>query len=356
MKHNLERLIAYLSSNPDVSPIDLSYTTTARRRHHALRLTVTGTTTDQIRSALEQKRQKVPSEFPFSQKKTLALFVFTGQGAAYPALAHELYTSSIQFRTDIDHFEEIATQQGFPSFLPVLEGITTDLSTLSPIQVQMGLMCIQIALARLWDSWGVRPKVVIGHSLGEYAALQVSGVLSISDAIFLVGYRARLLENLCEMHTHAMLAVNQPPSILEAVPSTISSHVEIACLNSPMDTVFAAEQDIIDQLQAHLSARNVLCTKLQLPYAFHSQQVVPILDKLEEAASSVGMAATQITLISSLAGKPWLLPIVSMLLICGNIVGSRWPSPPHLKMLGMMALLTILLSALRSDHIRYAPA
>lgn len=151
---------------------------------------------------------------------------------------------------------------------------------------------------------GIKPKAVIGHSLGEYAALQISGVLSISDAIFLVGHRARLLENLCKMNTHAMLAVNRPPTILGAIPATISAGVEVACLNGPGDTVFSAEQGIIDQLQVYLSSQGARCTKLDLPYAFHSQQVDPILDELETVARAVNMEPPQITYISSLKGKP----------------------------------------------------
>ncbi|KFY43370.1 hypothetical protein V494_02019 [Pseudogymnoascus sp. VKM F-4513 (FW-928)] len=304
LKNNLERMIAYLSNNPRIMPSDLSYTTTARRRHHTLRLTATGTSIDEIKSALEIKLQKIPSSASLSEGEKSVVFVFTGQGAAYPAMAKELYTTSAQFRADIQQFDGIATEQGFPSFLPILNGEAADLNTLSPTQTQVGLMCIQVALARLWSSLGIKPKAVIGHSLGEYAALQISGVLSISDAIFLVGHRAKLLQNLCKMNTHAMLAVNRPPTILDAAPASISAGVEVACLNSPGDTVFAAEKGIIDQLQVYLSSQGARYTKLDLPYAFHSQQVNPILDELETVARSVNMGPPKITYISSLNGKP----------------------------------------------------
>ncbi|KAF7157280.1 hypothetical protein CNMCM5623_001403 [Aspergillus felis] len=303
LSNNLDKLIAYLSANPNTSPVDLSYTTTARRRHHAFRVSVAESSTEQLRIALEQKQHSVIPSLSTSPVSRPVVFVFTGQGAAYPALARELYTMSSQFGADIDHFDGIARQQGFPSFLPIIDGTGIDLNLLSPIQTQIGLVCIQVALARLWNSLGIKPDAVVGHSLGEYAALQVSGVLSISDTIYLVGYRARLLESRCEMHSHAMLAVADSTSLLQAVPDEVSSRVEIACVNSPRETVFSGEKAAIDELEAYLAAKNIRSTKLQVPYAFHSAQVDPILHDLEEVAKAVNMGTPHCPIISSLKGR-----------------------------------------------------
>ncbi|KAL2867847.1 type I polyketide synthase [Aspergillus lucknowensis] len=304
LQKNVERLIAYLSANPDTSPVDLSYTTTARRRHHAFRVSVTGSSLDEITAALHRKRELGLPTLSTAQSPRPVLFVFTGQGAAYPALARELYTTSSQFRADIDHFDGIARQQGFPSFLPIIDGSAGDLALLSPMQTQIGLVCIQVALARLWSSLGIKPAAVVGHSLGEYAALQVSGVLSISDTIYLVGYRARLLESRCEMYSHAMLAVAMDEaSVLQALPTALSSAVEVACANSPRETVLAGAKDAIDRVEAHLTAIMIRSTRLQVPYAFHSAQVEPILNDLEEVAKVVHMGEPQLPIISTVAGR-----------------------------------------------------
>ncbi|GFF67491.1 conidial yellow pigment biosynthesis polyketide synthase [Aspergillus lentulus] len=303
LSNNLDKLIGYLSANPNTSPVDLSYTTTARRRHHSFRVSVAESSTEKLRIALEQKKHSVISSLSTSPVPRPVVFVFTGQGAAYPALARELYTMSSQFRADIDHFDGIARQQGFPSFLPIVDCTAVELNLLSPIQTQIGLVCIQVALARLWNSLGIKPDAVVGHSLGEYAALQVSGVLSISDTIYLVGYRARLLESRCKMHSHAMLAVGDSTSVLQAVPAEVTARVEIACVNSPRETVFSGEKAAIDELEAHLTAKNIRSTKLQVPYAFHSAQVDPILHDLEEVAKVVNMGTPHCPFISSLKGR-----------------------------------------------------
>jgi hypothetical protein len=96
-------------------------------------------------------------------------------------MASDLYTSSTQFRADMNHFNDITVLQGFPPSLALVDRAVQDLAQVSPVQMQVSLVCIQIALARLSASWGIKP--VTGHSLGEYAAMQVSGVLSVSDTI-----------------------------------------------------------------------------------------------------------------------------------------------------------------------------
>lgn len=299
LRNNLERLIAYLAVNLQTSPADLSYTTTSRRRHHSFRATVAESSIQATRVALEQKIQTVLVE----TNSHGPVFVFTGQGAAYPALGRELYVTSTQFRADINHFNDIATQQGFPPLLSIVDGSAADLDLLSPIQIQLGLVCVQVALARLWGSWGINPTAVIGHSLGEYAALQVSGVLSVSDMIYLVGSRAQQLEGLCNMHSHAMLAVRDSAAILHTVPQDLSARVEVACVNGPQDTVIAGPIEAIDELGIFLESRKIRSKKLVVPYAFHSAQVDPILDGFERLASQVDMQARRIPILSSLRGR-----------------------------------------------------
>lgn len=304
LKRNLERLIAYTISEPDISPGDLSYTTTARRNHYAFRLTVAEPTIERIRVALQNKQGLAPYNSLLSSHKHSVIFCFTGQGATYAALAQELYVTSTQFRADISLFDGIARQQGYPSFIPLVDGAVPDINQLSATQSQVGLVSVQIALARLWRSWGVNPTAVIGHSLGEYAALQVAGVLSISDAIFLVGHRARLLETHCQPYTHSMLAVSGTSAAIEPLLSVFSEEVEIACSNSPRETVFAGRREVIDKLEAHLSGANIRCTKLQVPFAFHTAQVDPILDHLEDVAKMINFGAPQIPILSSYLGRP----------------------------------------------------
>jgi len=227
-------------------------------------------------------------------------FVFTGQGSHYLGMGQKLFESVDQFRHDIEDFNQIACNSGFPSFLEIIDGTATDIANISPVSTQLAITCSQIALARLWKSWGVTPSVVIGHSLGEYAALHVAGVLSIFDTIYLVGRRAELLVSSCGVGTHGMLAVRAEFS--SVVPLLSNTTVERACINGPDDIVFSGTVDHIDRLRDTLTSQGVKNTKLSVPYAFHSSQVEPILEPFKESAKSIIFQKPQIPVISTLLG------------------------------------------------------
>ncbi|EEY14472.1 conidial yellow pigment biosynthesis polyketide synthase [Verticillium alfalfae VaMs.102] len=230
-------------------------------------------------------------------------FLFTGQGSHYAGLGKDLYAHYAVFRDSIDEFNHIAEVHGFPSFVPLIDGSEPDVSNLSPVVVQLGLCCFEMALARLWSAWGIRPAVVLGHSLGEYAALNVAGVLSASDTIYLVGSRARLLVDRCTAGTHAMLAVQGPVGTVNEALGSESSSVNIACINGPRETVLSGEVDHMMRVATQLGASGFKCTQLKVPYAFHSAQVEPILDEFEHLARSTRFMPAQVPVISPLLGK-----------------------------------------------------
>ena len=128
-------------------------------------------------------------------------FAFTGQGSQYRGIGMHLWQSSEHFRSDLDLFHNLSQSQGFVPFLGLIDGSVEDIKQLSSVAVQSGLVCIQMALVRLWASWGIKAPCAVGHSLGEYAALNAAGVLSIADTIYLVGEGARQMEEKCVQGT-----------------------------------------------------------------------------------------------------------------------------------------------------------
>ena len=298
LKSNLQNLATYIDNHPEVSLPNLSYTTTARRIHHSYRISFPVSNVRQLRESLAEAAG-IDTE-PITPTKVA--FTFTGQGSHYAGIATDLFRTCDQFRTDLVSFNHIATSMNFPSFLRLVDGTTSDVSTLSPLLIQVGLTCIQIALCRLWAAWGVKPDVVIGHSLGEYAALYAAGVLSLTDTIFLVGERARLLEDHCEAGTHAMLAVK---SSLSALSDFLrNGSIEVACINGPSEIVLSGPTLEIESAKDTLNDRGIKSTKLSTPYAFHSSQVTAILEKFELVASSITFKQSVIPLLSPLLGRP----------------------------------------------------
>ena len=196
-KKNLDRLEAFLGRNPNVDLPSLSYTTTSRRMHYTYRAAIPAANVASLRATLRDIKGAPPS--PVSATSPRIGFAFTGQGSQYLGIGMQLYQTSKLFRTDLELFNDHAQSQGFAPFLGLVDGSVESLDKLSPVAIQLGLVCIQIALVRLWSSWGIRPACVVGHSLGEYAALYAAGVLSIADTIYLVGERARQMESQCRV-------------------------------------------------------------------------------------------------------------------------------------------------------------
>ncbi|KUI72115.1 Conidial yellow pigment biosynthesis polyketide synthase [Cytospora mali] len=264
----------------------LSYTTTARRIHHQHRVMLVGSTVDELLAQIDVALRDQTGMTRPKNKTPKIIFTFTGQGAQFPGMGRQLMETFALFRTELRQLDHIARSLGFPSIMPVyLAKENQSLDEFPPIQVQLASVCMQIALAHLWASWGIVPEAVVGHSLGEYAALNIAGVLSDSDTIYLVGKRAQLLQDLCTKGTHSMLVARASASTIAAALK--STPHQIACMNSPIETVLAGPNQEIQLASQVLGDAGIKTTRLEIPYAFHSSQVDPILVPFEKAAASV---------------------------------------------------------------------
>ncbi|KAG2027535.1 hypothetical protein GB937_001281 [Aspergillus fischeri] len=303
LKGNLQRLIHYLESNPDVSLSHLGYTTTARRHHHNHRIAVSTSAVPHLVRQLNSHLQSADTHKPIpSTGAPPVVFVFTGQGAAHRSMNLELFRDSPCFRSQMLYLDSLCQSQGFPSIIPAVDGSHPQDYTHPPTVTQLALVCIELALVAYWESLGVRPEVVVGHSLGEYAALHIAGVLSAADTIYLVGQRARMLERKCQIGSHKMLAVR---AALDEVQSKANGKpFEVACLNGPKDTVLSGTVSEMEALAEELEQSGIKCYHLDVAFAFHSAQTDPILHELEETAQTgVLFQPPRLPIISPLLGK-----------------------------------------------------
>ncbi|KAJ0420671.1 beta-ketoacyl synthase [Aspergillus carlsbadensis] len=294
---NIQRLISYIEkANPSLP--SLSYTTTARRLHHRQRITAIGTSLNDV---LTQLKENLTTDRVQPRATPSVAIAFTGQGSQYPGMAREMLHFET-FRNDIQQLDRIAQGQGFPSFLPVVTSTEGDISDFPALVVQLAATCSQMALAKLWRSWGINPVAVVGHSLGEYAALNVAGVLSDVDTIYLVGKRAELLQARCTQNTHGMLAVSA--SLAGITPIVANCSVEVACINAPTEIVLSGTVADVDLAAEALSQAGVKkMTRLRVPYAFHSSQIDAIMHEFEAAAATVQFGKPSIPLLSPLLSR-----------------------------------------------------
>ena len=300
---NIDRLIAHLNAHPDINLADLSYSTTVRRYHHAHRVAVATSDMVHLKKQLTSRLEKIDSVKPVGKSGPLPIaFVFTGQGASYKSMNLELYRDVPTFREHIQHLDSLAQGQGFPSFIPALDGSHLKDHAHSPVVTQLALVCTEIALAKYWASLGIKPDIVMGHSLGEYVAMHVAGVVTANDAIFMVGRRAQMLQEKCKIGSHTMMAVRA--SLAQIAESSHGKLHTVACVNGPSDTVLSGTKHQMDEIAISLEAAGYRCIKLDVAFAFHSEQTDPILDDFEVVTKTgVFFQEPKLPFISPLLGK-----------------------------------------------------
>ncbi|KAJ0329999.1 hypothetical protein COL5a_003829 [Colletotrichum fioriniae] len=304
LRSNQRRLLQYLQANPTARIQDVAYTTTARRTHHPLRSTYTASSTleliTKLSSDIDAEKDAVKMK-PSASKPVV--FVFTGQGSHYGGMGSELYKTSHVFREAVDHCVTICADYGFPPFLDLIIERSIDVSMKLSAQTQLAVLTLEIALAALWRSAaGIEPSVVMGHSLGEYAALHVAGVLSLTDVFYLVGKRAELLGELCETGACAMLALAASSEVTQGyIDARKDGFCSISCSNSPRTTVVGGLQDDVEQLAADMTEFRP--KMLPVPYAFHSFQMDPILDQYVTIARGITYSPPKIPVASTLLAK-----------------------------------------------------
>ena len=176
--------------------------------HDNCRRVCSGSDTKSIRAALMSRALYTNTKpIPNASKLPIVIFVFTGQGSKYVGIGKQLYLVLSRFRADIQRFDRIARQQGFPRFLSLVDGSVTSIKAEESVFAHLALTCVQIILFRLWLSWGVTSNTTIGHSLVEHAVLYVTGVLMASDTICLGRTRAQLLLRHCIRGSSFMLGM-----------------------------------------------------------------------------------------------------------------------------------------------------
>ncbi|KAA8651450.1 Type I Polyketide synthases (Type I PKS) [Aspergillus tanneri] len=300
---NIQALVEYMERHPDVLLGDLSYTTCARRTHYKFRIAAAVTSYQELQISLKLHLGKVDKVKQIRTEPPGVVFAFTGQSESYVGISAQLFDKFPFYRTQILQLSSVVQSFGFPSIIPVVTGaIDCQLPDhRSIIQAQLAIFVIELALARLWRHLGVKPIAVVGHSLGEYAALVVAGVLSAGDAIWLVGKRAECLLDTCEVGSFQMLAIQATYPEIQKICD--GENYDISCLNGKRSMVISAARETIQIICARLQREGIRFKVLDIPFAFHSRQMERALPEFRKISRSIEFHPPAITVLSPLLGE-----------------------------------------------------
>jgi len=304
---NRSRLREYLTQHPGTLLADLAYTTTARRMHHMHREAYVAQSTGDLLRQLQQ--QPAAGKDEASEPASSVVFVFTGQGSQHMGMGGTLYRTSPTFKRLLDSYQSLCDAQGLDcQFLDVIRASGQDaISESAERDMQVATVALEIALSQYWQSLGVRPTLLVGHSLGEYAALCVAGVLSVGDALAMACERAALIFTRCVPAEAGMLAVGLPVSTVHwrLRDSAATAGCEVTCINGPSSTVVGGPVAAIEALESYLKSddASIATSRLRVQFAFHTRQMDPLLDDLESAAERVTFQTPTIAVASTLLGR-----------------------------------------------------
>lgn len=294
LKRYQQDLLDFLNSEPSISLSDLCHTLQIGRKHFVYRKTIAFKDS----AKLKEQLMKAESGIVKSKDKGRSLvFMFSGQGSQYVNMGKGLYEKEMLFKEQMDKGFEMLDILTQTDYRKIIFNDGNDQRINETQFAQPLLFLFEYSLAKLLLAWGQKPVSMIGHSIGEYAAACISGLMSFEDALRIVVKRGELMQKV-EPGTMLSLKMSE-----EEAKGYLNADLSIAAVNGPEQLVISGTHSAIDELVKELELKQAVYVKLHTSHAFHSAMLENILDEFEAELKKIKFNVPQIPFISNLTGK-----------------------------------------------------
>ncbi len=302
------RLLAEFATQREnaISLEEIASNAASRRTHHEDRVAIVANTAEELAESLSEfaAGKTVPGILEgraTSGRSPRTAFVCSGQGPQWWAMGRELLRTEPVFRNAVANCDAVVRRLGSWTLLDELTANESNSRMEHTAIAQPCLFAIQVGLAALWDSWGVRPEALVGHSVGEVAAAYLAGVFSLEDAVRVIYHRGRCMEQ--APARGRMLAAALTPDEAQSLIAEYGDRVALAAVNSPGSVTLSGEAGPLEECAERIQLRGVFYRFLKVQYAFHSAQMDPIRAELLAALEGIRPKKAALPLFSTVSGR-----------------------------------------------------
>jgi len=305
LKTSVQQLIEYINDHPDVDIHRLAYTLAAKREiFNQHRVVFAASSTQELSKSLKELSlgrtpESCSRTFSSQVMNHEVCMMFTGQGSQYPGMGKELYTNYPIFKSIVDECCEHFDTHLEKSLLSIMfaDTGTSEADLLNQTYYcQPALFTLEYALYHLWISSGVKPNILIGHSIGELVAAAVGGVFSLRDACRLVALRAQLMNDLPS--SGSMVAVCATEADVISIIAPWKDCIDIAAVNHLNQVILSGSTEAIETIIEVMESLDIRTKKLQVNQAFHSRNLEPMIDAFGKGFDDVKLKTPSVPIMT----------------------------------------------------------
>jgi acyl transferase domain-containing protein/NADPH:quinone reductase-like Zn-dependent oxidoreductase/acyl carrier protein/NADP-dependent 3-hydroxy acid dehydrogenase YdfG len=300
LKSNASKYLELIKKSDENEILQIAKNASLKRTHFEYRIAINGKSKEDLVRELEYFIDSREAILNRSEEKDV-VFVFPGQGSQWVGMGRELIRTEKAFRDSIENCEKVFSQYVEWS---LSEELTKDEehTRFSEVDIiQPIIFAIQVSLARLWMSFGVTPKLVIGHSMGEIAASHIAGALTLDDAAKIICLRSKLAKRISGKGAMAVveLSMDEVNKILKAYENDVS----IAASNGPKSVILSGDINSINQILLTLGEQGIFCRAIKVDFASHSPQIDLIKNELIEGLRGISPKNSSIPIYSTVLNE-----------------------------------------------------